>query len=292
MIDLPPKILAANIFEIGLVVAGWILIWRLQFSRAARETRKINRPPLPSWNIDGAGFAFAGLCVCLGWLAASIAYGQLLHHFPSIKSDEPLTTILGGTLSQLGLLAGVTAGIYYIRQITTRTPAAEKPLPVMSTKVGLFRAGLVTFVITVSIVIPVQALWKYLLETWHLPTANQEMVEIFYRTAAPSSIALLAAMAVLLAPVTEELVFRGGLFRFLRDRAPHWVALVLPALFFAALHVNYQTFEGLVTLAPLLAFGIVFSLAYERTGHIAVVMVAHALFNLHTVVFLLLGLAN
>ena len=292
MSDLPPKILAANSFEILLVVIGWILIWRLQFSRAARETKKTSRPVLPRWNIDGAGFAFAALCVCLGWLASSIVYGQLLHHFPSIKSDETLTTILSGTLSQLGLLAGVAAGIYTIHQVTTRTPSVGKSVRVTSTKVGLIRAGLVTFVITVSVVIPVQALWKYLLETLHLPTTNQEMVEVFYRTAAPSRIALLATIAVLLAPVAEELVFRGGLFRFLRDRAPHWVALVLPALFFAALHVNFQTFEGLVTLAPLLAFGIVFSLAYERTGHIAVVMIAHALFNLHTVVFLLLGLAN
>jgi membrane protease YdiL (CAAX protease family) len=292
MIDLPPKILAANIFEFCLVAIGWILIWRLRFSAAARAKRTTSPQPLPRWNVDGASFAFAALCVCLGWLAASIAYGQLLHHFPSIKSDEPLTTILSGTLSQLGLLAGVAAGIYYIRQVTTRTPAAEKPPRVTSTKVGLLRAGLVTFLITVSVVIPVQALWKYLLETWHLPTTNQEMVEIFYRNAAPSRVALLATIAVLLAPVAEELVFRGGLFRFLRDRVPHWVALTLPALFFAALHVNYQTYEGLITLAPLAAFGVVFSLAYERTGHIAVVMVAHALFNLHTVVFLLLGLAN
>jgi len=186
----------------------------------------------------------------------------------------------------------VLAGIYYIRQVTRRTPAGEKTAPATTSKGAIIRAGVVTFIVTVSIVIPVQALWKYLLEMWHLPTTNQEMVEIFYRTAAPSRIALLALIAVLLAPVAEELVFRGGLFRFLRDRVPHWAALLLPALFFAALHVNYQTFEGLVTLAPLAAFGIVFSLAYERTGSIAVVMVAHALFNLHTVIFLLLGLAT
>jgi membrane protease YdiL (CAAX protease family) len=56
--------------------------------------------------------------------------------------------------------------------------------------------------------------------------------------------------------------------------------------------VDYQTLEGLITLAPLTAFGLVFSLAYERTGCIAVVMIAHGLFNLHTVICILLGLGN
>jgi membrane protease YdiL (CAAX protease family) len=289
---MPPKIIAASTFEFGLVALGWILIWRLQFSAAARKKTENNPARLPRWNVDGAGFAFAVLCVCLGWLAASVAYGQLLQHFPSIKSDEGLLAILSGALSQLGLFSGVAAGIYYVRQTTTRTPAHETPSPAVSAKPDIVRAALVTFVITVAVVIPVQLLWKYFLERCHLPTTNQEMVEIFYRSASPPRVAALAAIAVLLAPVVEELVFRGGLFRFLRGRSPHWVALVLPALVFASLHVNYKTLEGLITLAPLTAFGIIFSLAYERTGRIAVVMIAHALFNLHTVVFLVLGLGN
>jgi len=102
----------------------------------------------------------------------------------------------------------------------------------------------------------------------------------------------LTVMAVVLAPVAEELIFRAGIFRFLRGRAPRLVALVLPALFFALLHVDRTNLNGLVTVAPLTALGIVFSLAYERTGRIAVPMLAHALFNLHTVIFLLLGIGE
>jgi len=289
---MPSKIIAASVFEFGLVALGWLMIWRLQFSAAARERSRIAPSSLPSWNIDGPNFAFAVLCVCLGWLAASIVLGQLLHYFPKINTDEGLLAIISGALSQLGLFAGVVAGIFYVRQTTPRPSSAEILAPVIQTNASLVRAGLVTFAITVSIVVPVQQLWKYVLEVFHLPTANQEMVEIFFRTSSPLRAALLAAVAILAAPVTEELVFRAGLFRFLRGRAPRGIALVLPALVFAALHVNYKTLEGLVTLAPLTAFGIVFSLAYERTGRIAVVMIAHALFNLHTVIFLLLGLGN
>jgi uncharacterized protein len=288
---MPFKIIAATFFELGLVAAGWVLIWRLQWSSAAREKRKNCPAPLPRWNVDGSGFALAVLCVCLGWLAASVTLGQLLNHFPSLKSDEGLLAILSGALSQLGLLSGAVAGWLYIRQMTARSNAAEAPTAALK-KTDILRAGFITFAITVAVVVPVQWLWEQFLILCHLPTTKQEVVEIFFRSSSPARAATLAAIAVLAAPVTEELVFRGGLFRFLRERSPRWLALWLPALVFATLHVNFKTLEGLITLAPLTAFGFVFSLAYERTGRIAVVMIAHALFNLHTVVFLLLGLSN
>jgi hypothetical protein len=151
---------------------------------------------------------------------------------------------------------------------------------------------LITFAITVAVVYPVQWLWERFLLLCHLPTAKQEMAELFYRTASPMRVAGLAVIAVVLAPVAEELVFRGGLFRFVRGRLPRVAALVVPALIFAAMHVNFKNLDGLITLAPLTAFGLIFSLAYERTGRIAVVILAHALFNLHTVIFLLLGVNN
>jgi len=168
----------------------------------------------------------------------------------------------------------------------------EPAQPALPAETRIVRSAIVTFVITVAVVYPVQWLWEHVLILCHLPTTKQEMVEIFYRTASPVRVLGLAAMAILLAPVAEELVFRAGLFRFFRGRLPHWAALALPALIFAGMHVNFKTLEGLITLAPLAAFGIIFSLAYERTGRIAVVMIAHALFNLHTVIFLLLGLDN
>lgn len=289
---MPLKTIVAALLEYGLVALGWILIWRLQFSAKARGKTKYSPASLPRWPVDGPGFAFAALCVCLGWVAASISLAQLIQHLPSLKTDEGLLAIFSGILSQLGLLLGTIAGMLYLRKNNPRASINEptsRPNPSIA---KIVTAGFTTFVITVSVVVPVQWLWEQLLILLHLPTTRQEMVEIFFRTASPTRVAMLAGIAVLMAPVTEELVFRGGLFRFLRDRTPRWIALALPALIFAGLHVNTKTLDGLITLAPLTAFGVIFSLAYERTGRIAVVMIAHALFNLHTVIFLLLGLGK
>ncbi|MBK9991673.1 MAG: CPBP family intramembrane metalloprotease [Verrucomicrobia bacterium] len=289
---MPLKTIVAALFEYGLVALGWILIWRLQFSAKAREKRKYAPATLPRWPVDCPSFGLASLCVCLGWFAASVSLAQLIHHLPSLKTDEGLLAIFSGMLSQLGLLLGAIAGMSYLRKNNPRASLNE-PTPRPNPSIAkIVTAGFTTFAITVSIVVPVQWLWEQLLILLHLPTTRQEMVEIFFRTASPTRVAMLAGIAVLMAPVTEELVFRGGLFRFLRDRTPRWIALALPALIFAGLHVNPQTLDGLITLAPLTAFSVIFSLAYERTGRIAVVMIAHALFNLHTVIFLLLGLGK
>jgi len=43
---------------------------------------------------------------------------------------------------------------------------------------------------------------------------------------------------------------------------------------------------------PAGALGIIFSIAYERTGRIEPAMVAHALFNLNTVVLILAGVMS
>ena len=69
-------------------------------------------------------------------------------------------------------------------------------------------------------------------------------------------------------------------------------ALLLPAIFFASLHVNWTTLVGLPSLAPLVVLAVIFSLAYERTGTIGTAIVAHALFNLNTILLILAGVID
>ncbi len=146
---------------------------------------------------------------------------------------------------------------------------------------GFAKAGLATFLAVLPLVGGVAFCWVILLETVGLPAELQDVVEKFMSLKEPASLALLGGVAVVLAPVAEELLFRGLLFRYARGRLPRWGALLLPAAVWAALH-------GLTAFGPLLALGVVLELAYERTGNLAVPMCAHALFNLNTILLLLL----
>lgn len=78
----------------------------------------------------------------------------------------------------------------------------------------------------------------------------------------------------ILAPVFEEVVFRGVLYSSLRRRFSAPFAMVASALIFALAH-GYGTF-GLVTI---FWSGLLWAWAYEKTGSILPGMAAHALNN-------------
>jgi membrane protease YdiL (CAAX protease family) len=87
---------------------------------------------------------------------------------------------------------------------------------------------------------------------------------------------------VVLAPVFEELVFRGVLLPFFVNRAGLLPGIALLSLLFAGLHLHIPS------LVPLFLLSAVFSLAYARTRSLLVPIGMHILFNSVTVMLLLL----
>ena len=84
---------------------------------------------------------------------------------------------------------------------------------------------------------------------------------------------MLGAAAVLLAPVAEEVLFRGILYPAIKQAGHPWVALWGTALLFAAVHMN------LVTFLPLAVLALVLTALYERTNNLLAPITAHVLFN-------------
>jgi membrane protease YdiL (CAAX protease family) len=84
---------------------------------------------------------------------------------------------------------------------------------------------------------------------------------------------LFALVAVVMAPVFEEIVFRGFLFRGLANSFGWvWGALISAGIFGAA-HLQLDVF------LPLAALGFVLAWAYHRTGSLWTNVTMHALFN-------------
>jgi membrane protease YdiL (CAAX protease family) len=94
--------------------------------------------------------------------------------------------------------------------------------------------------------------------------------------AQPSSMAALGIAAVTsttLAPISEEIVFRGWLFNGLKRRFQVWPAILLSSLAFAAIHPS-------ISLITTFVFGVLVAIAYEKTQNIWVSILIHALNNL------------
>jgi uncharacterized protein len=99
-------------------------------------------------------------------------------------------------------------------------------------------------------------------------------------------LALRLAGIVVLAPVAEELVFRGVLFsRIAASRLGPAGAIVIPAALFALIHVQYGGAEILLILID----GLFYGLARYRTGSVLVPMLLHCLGNGYAVYQRLFG---
>lgn len=82
-------------------------------------------------------------------------------------------------------------------------------------------------------------------------------------------------LIVVAAPISEEVCFRGMLFGGLRERWPRIAAALLSGLIFGGLHAV----TGLSAVPPLIAFGFILALLYEKTGSIVPGIILHMLNN-------------
>ncbi len=79
--------------------------------------------------------------------------------------------------------------------------------------------------------------------------------------------------AVLIAPVAEECCFRGFPYTTLRHWSGRVAATMVSALFFGAIHAS------LAQLIPLVIFGVIQCVAYEKEGSLWLPIAVHVLFN-------------
>jgi membrane protease YdiL (CAAX protease family) len=82
-------------------------------------------------------------------------------------------------------------------------------------------------------------------------------------------------LIVFAAPISEEVCFRGMLFGGLRERLPRLAAALLAGLIFGGLHA----LTGVTAVPPLIFFGFVLALLYEKTGSIWPCILLHMLNN-------------
>lgn len=113
--------------------------------------------------------------------------------------------------------------------------------------------------------------------------AAQQIVRFLAENRAAAARWVVAASAIVLAPIQEEFVFRGYLYGVLRRYAGVPAGIVINAGLFAGIHLHAPSFAGLFVLATCL------TLAYEWTGSLFVPMAMHALFNTISLIDLLSG---
>ncbi len=146
--------------------------------------------------------------------------------------------------------------------------------------------GLLVFGAVMLVETPLLELSAWGLDKLQMAHPEQQAVEAFRAENQWSAILWFMIQAVFLAPILEELFFRGFLLTFLKNFTSTWLAIFLSAGVFAFAHLNL----GIVL--PLWFLGIVLGIAYEHTGSLVVPISVHACFNLATGLSLLMDKGN
>lgn len=181
--------------------------------------------------------------------------------------------------STLGLLAiyGLQVGFLWFLAVVVRKAGAEelgiRPFNV-SRGVGLA----VIFYIGLAII---TVIYGAIAEEFGIRQPQdmlREIVRLFGRDAAGFALAVL--FIAIIAPVVEELFFRGVVYAAIRKRWGVAPGLVISSVLFAILHLTAYT------LLPIALIGIALAYLYEKTGSLGPPIILHALNNFLSVVLL------
>ena len=229
-------------------------------------------PPAPRW---GVGDFLLGLVV-------GLTLSSLLAVLWLGVTGETDLSLAGQAVSQLGLWTGMVGSVVLAsRRKGTGSLAADFGFRAKWTDLAL---GAATAVGIQLFVLPLLAfLLRPLLGQ---PKVSGPVQDLIDQSRGPAFLGLVLSVAVC-APLVEELFFRGLLLRSLQRRLPDGVAVGLSALAFGLAHGSGLAADAVVlVILSLTVFGAALALLASRTGRLGPGIVAHALFNLFTIVYL------
>ena len=250
---------------------------------------RVNPPPgghgPPRWgggagSSVGVGLSVGAIAVYLGTqLVLQLVVGLVLLG-TGLVDPLLLDPTAGGAsllvlvvLSQIaGLLAAV--GLLRRRGVPLR-PVVGPMRPVarhVGIGVGLGLLAIIGSTLLVSLLVTL---------TGSEATPEQVLTEGIADTPVQLLLAVLAA--VVMAPLAEELLFRGLLHRGLRRRMRIVPATLVSSVLFAVVHIDVAVSQPLA-LVGLTFVGVILALAHERTGSLLVPVVIHATHNAVTIV--------
>ncbi len=217
------------------------------------------------------------------WLLSWAGLLLLIPLFAAVPRQVALAVGLPAGLIVLGL---ATVGWVRVRHPgSVRRLLGDGPLTGEAVRAGVGH-GLAAFVvINLGLGLGLRLLAEY--TNIELPPV-QEQFRAFAadRVLAP----FLVLAAVLVAPLAEELFYRGMLFQALRARVGVWPGILLSAGLFALGHREPGNLGGSVlAFLLILPLGAYLAWLFQRRGTIAAPMAAHATFNALTTVVLLVA---
>lgn len=265
-------VVVISIVFVGAFLAGSaILIWFL-ISTASGKTRWRFAAPMPGGSVYLETVAvfvvgFLMFKLLLGLIGGRTGHSDLVTALLTSSQWLMVLTLLwplarGVKFSEMRSAMGLTSGEGFFKEVGAGILA--------------YLAGIPVFVGVVGATLLLVMVWEFIKQAMGIPPApppENPLIDLFGGSGVWTLIAF-GMLATLWAPLVEESIFRGCLFRHVRSRVGVVLAAIITAMVFGGMH----GYPGLLLL-PVTSLGVVFALMREWRGSLVAPMTAHLIHN-------------
>lgn len=252
------------LFLLGLAIDIWLLV---QCPGGKELHVKANRLMWRPWSWTDVAHVVFALLLLHVLVLGIVQTIQTVGHLRS--SDERMVWVVAHSIALHWATLVIVAWRAYGRGISWRVGFGH---PRATWREGVGK-GVVCYMAAIPMLVIYAATYQWWLQWSGREPGMQDMVELFAGMDRGWLYYYFIFLAVVMAPISEELLFRGILLPALARRMGLGAAVVISAVLFAMLHFHIPS------LVPLIVFSVALSLAYLYTENLAVPVVMHMLFN-------------
>ncbi|MFI3290272.1 MAG: type II CAAX endopeptidase family protein [Opitutales bacterium] len=224
---------------------------------------------LENWSLKISDY----LLIAWGFLLAIMLINQSSSFILELFGNTSLSSLLAAINTQLCFLAyAIIVNIYF-------------KLGLFEPKLGfrdLLKKGFKYFLIGLSLVFGTNLTINIIAKLFDYSFDLQAAIELWQNLNGFLEISLGFLVTVILAPIAEELIFRGLLYRLFRSKMPVYLAIITSSAIFALIHFSIFAFLALFFLSCLLCY------IYEKYCDLKLCMLVHCLFNFFNTILILL----
>lgn len=227
------------------------------------------RLPFPRWEPSSDRLPVTPLVLTLGYLGLSLLPG---HTRPD---PEAINLNAGIVVSGLILIVVLAASLFEpARKETLGDRGFRLNAPLEQVNSGM--VGMIGAITPVALMLLITIPWRS-------EATTHPLLQLLKNDPSASNIAKTMLLAVVIAPLSEELMFRVTLQGWLSRYVPAGISIPVVAIVFAAIH-------GFPDSIPLFPLALMLGYVYHRQRSYLAVVTIHALFNGLNVLMLLAGL--
>lgn len=274
--DTNPYLIGYNaVVALLMLLGSAIMISWLIKTRLGTNSLKDSKPRDHHLNV-GVVLVVFGIWMISGGIASKLIYGYIYPDMP-VGQDHLFNSIGSAVSGIIAILACLLAGRNYFEKGISGLGLSRKGIA------GNLAWGFVNFMAIWPCVVFVVLMLAWLGTLIVGPKFQMPQHNLIHLLAERDSTLIqifILAVAILVAPIVEELLFRGIFQSMLRKNlGSPWLSIILTSIFFAAVHGS----DIMLHWPALFVLSCCMGYAYEKSGSLVRSMTVHAVFNASSV---------